>query len=382
MKKLLLTFIFFFISSLFIFPNTAKAYQCNNDITIEFSQNPVYLDQGRVTIRFTVNGNLNSGSKYFLDFLPGRKQTSTETYYSDPLIFEKRFTLPADVKVSLVLDRPWPSFNQPICTVSDWLVLLLASPMPQCNVTFSKNPADLNDTVAVSISNLDPSSFYDIILTPGIASTATQTISAVETNSSGNLSATFNQFNRIDTYSLVVKIYGGIPVCTNDDILTIEQNVPDPIPISCSSNDTACINAGCTCKQVSSLPDDIACMNDQNEICYTTSGTATTGPKHCNVDNDPEGGIQTALGCLPIQIGPFVNNILTKAISIGAGLAFLLMLFGAFTLITSAGNPENIQKGKEIITSAIIGLLFIIFSVFLLKLIGVDILQIPGFNAP
>jgi len=58
----------------------------------------------------------------------------------------------------------------------------------------------------------------------------------------------------------------------------------------------------------------------------------------------------------------------------------LLMAFGALKIITSAGSPESIQAGKELITSALAGLIFIILSLFLLKLIGVDILQIPGFG--
>jgi hypothetical protein len=68
------------------------------------------------------------------------------------------------------------------------------------------------------------------------------------------------------------------------------------------------------------------------------------------------------------------------AISLGGGIAFLIMGVGAFLFITSQGNPEQLQKGKEMIVSAGAGLLFIIFSIFLLRLIGVDILKIPGFT--
>ncbi len=56
------------------------------------------------------------------------------------------------------------------------------------------------------------------------------------------------------------------------------------------------------------------------------------------------------------------------------------MLFGAFQIMTSQGDPERLKAGKELIGSALAGLLMIIFSVFLLQLIGVQILQIPGFS--
>ena len=67
---------------------------------------------------------------------------------------------------------------------------------------------------------------------------------------------------------------------------------------------------------------------------------------------------------------------MTFVIGIGGGLAFLMMLLGAFQMLTSAGNPETLQAGKDRLTSAVIGLLFIIFAVLLLQIIGVDILGI------
>lgn len=94
-----------------------------------------------------------------------------------------------------------------------------------------------------------------------------------------------------------------------------------------------------------------------------------------------EGKTWTALGCIPTNdLNEFIKWFLGKIIYIASGIAFLIMVFGAFQIITSSGNPERIQAGKEVITSAVSGLLFIILSLFLLKLIGVDILHIPGFG--
>ena len=91
-------------------------------------------------------------------------------------------------------------------------------------------------------------------------------------------------------------------------------------------------------------------------------------------------GIITALGCIPTKPQGFITWVFKFAAFIGGGIAFLLMGWGAFLMITSAGNPEQIQAGREIMISAGTGLLFIIFSVFILRLIGVDILKIPGFR--
>lgn len=74
------------------------------------------------------------------------------------------------------------------------------------------------------------------------------------------------------------------------------------------------------------------------------------------------------------------NNIVTASMGIAGGIAFLLIVIGAFQIILSAGNPDRVKAGKEMITAALSGLFLIIFSVFILKLIGADILQIPGFE--
>jgi hypothetical protein len=96
-------------------------------------------------------------------------------------------------------------------------------------------------------------------------------------------------------------------------------------------------------------------------------------------------GAWTAFGCLPTGFGTssednFVTTLLKFGSGIAGGIAFLLIIVGGFQMVMSAGNPEKLNEGKELVTSAIVGLLFIIFSIFILKLIGVDILGIPGFQ--
>jgi len=48
--------------------------------------------------------------------------------------------------------------------------------------------------------------------------------------------------------------------------------------------------------------------------------------------------------------------------------------------MTSQGSPEAVKSATEQLTSAIIGLLFIILSFVILQIIGVNILHIPGFG--
>ena len=92
-------------------------------------------------------------------------------------------------------------------------------------------------------------------------------------------------------------------------------------------------------------------------------------------------GIDTAIGCIPIGTeDSLFGFILGWAIGIAGGVAFLLILYAGFMITTSSGDPKKLQAGRELLTSAIAGLLLLIFSVFILKLIGVDILGIPEFG--
>ncbi|MBU3957161.1 pilin [Patescibacteria group bacterium] len=106
---------------------------------------------------------------------------------------------------------------------------------------------------------------------------------------------------------------------------------------------------------------------------YTAPGPSPLPPTGCD---DPD-AIPTAIGCINVKSPEgFVGSILTLAIGIGGGIAMLLIIFGGIQILTSAGNPEKIQAGKELITSAIAGLILIVFSVFILRIIGVEVLEI------
>ncbi|MDD5415435.1 MAG: pilin [Candidatus Daviesbacteria bacterium] len=112
----------------------------------------------------------------------------------------------------------------------------------------------------------------------------------------------------------------------------------------------------------------------------------TKPPQKASAKGDPcddkERGpaFKTAIGCIHTNPTELIKDILTFVIGISGGLAFLMMLLGAFQMLTSAGNPETLNAGKDRLTSAIIGLLFIVFAILLLQIIGVGILSIPGFG--
>lgn len=98
-------------------------------------------------------------------------------------------------------------------------------------------------------------------------------------------------------------------------------------------------------------------------------------------------GISTAIGCIPIANATGDNGqnlligfILKWAIGIGGGIAFLLILAAGFQIMTSRGDPNQLKAGQELMTSAIAGLLLLVFSIIILRIIGFDILQIKIFQ--
>ena len=118
------------------------------------------------------------------------------------------------------------------------------------------------------------------------------------------------------------------------------------------------------------------CVDEEYEKYLEESGGGAT----CQLSGGAK-GINTAIGCIPFQDpNAFIGFFLKWAIGIGGGIAFLLILYAGFTIMTSSGNPDRLKSGQQLLTSAVAGLIMLIFSIFILRIIGVDILKIPGFG--
>ncbi len=88
-------------------------------------------------------------------------------------------------------------------------------------------------------------------------------------------------------------------------------------------------------------------------------------------------GINSAIGCIPISVNTdFLSFLLLWSMGVAGGFAVLLILYASFIFITSQGDKYKVKAGRELLTAAITGLLFLILSIFFLRIIGVDILGI------
>lgn len=114
------------------------------------------------------------------------------------------------------------------------------------------------------------------------------------------------------------------------------------------------------------------------DLCKPISSASEKGK--CGTCHS-EGGIWTSLGCVDGNLQYFIERtLLGMGMGFAGGMTLLCIIFAAFQMQTSRGNPEKIKKAQELLTSCVVGLMVIIFSILILKIIGVDILRIPGFG--
>lgn len=120
------------------------------------------------------------------------------------------------------------------------------------------------------------------------------------------------------------------------------------------------------CKQIpESQPEQRAAC----EAC--TGGTA---------DDEANEGVWTAVGCINRDPQAVIRKFISVGLGMGGGVALLTFLAAGFIYSTSQGDPKAYGKAKEMMTAAVVGLIFIIFSVTILQFTGSTILRIPGFG--
>lgn len=168
------------------------------------------------------------------------------------------------------------------------------------------------------------------------------------TNSSGNLVCQYDQ-----TTDCTVCPYCGDNICQQEEL---DSN-------SCPSD--------CRLTEYNPAPYDLCFqVGEENyEACNSCIGEP---------DNEDR-NMWTAFGCIPTSPEGIVANLIRLGLSIAGGIALLFIVFGAFSIATSVGDPQKLQNGQQMITSAVIGILLIVFSVIIMNILGVQILAIPGF---
>src|SRR3989338_194507 len=83
-----------------------------------------------------------------------------------------------------------------------------------------------------------------------------------------------------------------------------------------------------------------------------------TGQEICSLENPLSSGIEAA---------DIIRIVITTALSIIGALTLLMLVWGGFQWLTSAGNPEKVKSGTQTMVWAIIGVVLVFASYLLLS---------------
>lgn len=169
--------------------------------------------------------------------------------------------------------------------------------------------------------------------------------------------------------------------CTNGGLVPSSTQCDGLLAAECHSASFACNPPGSCAStgQACSTAADCCLMNNCiDSICQSSGGGSTGGGGTGGAELCSGGkGIDTAIGCIPIQSGDKIAGFFLKwGIGVGGGIALIMISISSFMIMTSSGDPHRLQAGKELLTSALSGLILLIFSAFILNTIGLDILGI------
>jgi hypothetical protein len=91
--------------------------------------------------------------------------------------------------------------------------------------------------------------------------------------------------------------------------------------------------------------------------CEANYKPAAPGSPICLPETGVTGGFASKT-----TVGQLIFSVIQVLLILSAVVAILFIIIGGFRYMTSSGNQEQADKGKKMITSAIIGLVIVILS--------------------
>ncbi|MGL5831217.1 MAG: hypothetical protein ACRCZE_03645 [Candidatus Altimarinota bacterium] len=96
------------------------------------------------------------------------------------------------------------------------------------------------------------------------------------------------------------------------------------------------------------------------DFTFDVNTLSTKGQEQSYLDAAANGGNPLAA---------FIIQIINFIVLISGSVSFLLIVIGGFMILSSAGNETNLNKGKDIIKIAIIGLVLTLSSYFIVAFV-------------
>ena len=135
------------------------------------------------------------------------------------------------------------------------------------------------------------------------------------------------------------------------------------------------INSGsCTTESINTIPTNYDFFQEYLQHLGDQSGYNSGSGINSPLCSD--GRINTAIGCVSYDIVEFTKFMLGWSLGVGGGVALVLLFYSGVMMSISMGDPAKLNESKSLLMAAVSGLLLIIFSAFLLRVIGVNILEL------
>lgn len=412
MTKKLLLVLAFFISSFFIFQTKVLAAACSGVSGIPATL-PPYEDGD--TLTFTMDmSHYDQDKSYYIkveqqnDAGDGPDQAQTRSFGLDGGDFSESngdiewslsgSTLTVTVKdrgaltpnAGLNIGHTITLFRHSIPNPWETVCLIGAYDTPStdltgsCSVTVSQEGSSpgqtcyagnggciaINKPVTVAVSGLEQSnSPYngDVWFTLG-AGGADVVKDQATTASGGSASITFTpQTGATHSITIKAKVAGKNEVFPNcSGSFNVEENCPED---ECNETESPVVDPEAVGPDVFSLCSQIPDGDPGKALCISCAG-----------GEEGTEGVWTAIGCINKDPQEIVKKFITSGLGIAGGIALLSFLAAGFIYSTSQGNAERTRAAREMMTSSIIGIIFVLLSVTMLQFIGWSIFKIPGFG--
>ncbi len=120
----------------------------------------------------------------------------------------------------------------------------------------------------------------------------------------------------------------------------------------------------------------------QNKVIYTVNcdncpSTCTSNASYgvfvsCSAGGASSGGpvkLENPLGKGQDNPSVLIGKVINAVLGIVGSLALVMFIYGGFTWMLAAGNKERVQKGKDVLVWAVIGLVVIFSAYALVRLV-------------
>jgi hypothetical protein len=125
----------------------------------------------------------------------------------------------------------------------------------------------------------------------------------------------------------------------------------------------------------SSVIDTVACLGGANS---TSQNANNEGIESQNYDLccqcREQGGVWTGIGCTDTTPSGLITGLIRIVYGVMGGVALVMLIYAG--VMYQTGNEANVKRARETIIQTVTGLIVLTFSILILRIIGINVLDI------